>query len=285
MLLPVLEPADRPCDAPGWFLYLTDIPRAGVEYGQLLAVLPLQRMLPAGDGHPVLVLPGLLAGDGSTWILRRILRRLGYAAYGWGLGRNIGPTAKAVSGMRDLLDKLHSRYHTPVSLIGWSLGGIFARGLARDHPSAVRQVITLGSPFGMRDTCETRSAWSFNRYAHLHTERHELPLEMESEPLPVPTTAIYSRCDGMVAWQTCMNSPSERARKHRGAQQPHRLRPQSAGGVGHRRPAGTAPGCMGAVSAAEGVEPAVSATGYTGRGGQHPPDATGLTGQAITAPG
>lgn len=211
MLLPVLEPADRPCDAPGWFLYLADIPRAGVEYGQLLAVLPLQRMLPAGDGHPVLVLPGLLAGDGSTWILRRILRRLGYAAYGWGLGRNIGPTAKAVSGMRDLLDKLHSRYHTPVSLIGWSLGGIFARGLARDHPSAVRQVITLGSPFGMRDTCETRSAWSFNRYAHLHTERHELPLEMESEPLPVPTTAIYSRCDGMVAWQTCMNSPSERA--------------------------------------------------------------------------
>lgn len=157
MLLPVLEPADRPCDALGWFLYLTDIPRAGVEYGQLLAVLPLQRMLPAGDGHPVLVLPGLLAGDGSTWILRRILRRLGYAAYGWGLGRNIGPTAKAVSGMRDLLDKLHSRYHTPVSLIGWSLGGIFARGLARDHPSAVRQVITLGSPFGMRDTCETRS--------------------------------------------------------------------------------------------------------------------------------
>ncbi|MCL6122806.1 hypothetical protein M5Z15_11190, partial [Neisseria meningitidis] len=114
----MLEPADRPCDAPGWFLYLTDIPRAGVEYGQLLAVLPLQRMLPAGDGHPVLVLPGLLAGDGSTWILRRILRRLGYAAYGWGLGRNIGPTAKAVSGMRDLLDKLHSRYHTPVSLIG-----------------------------------------------------------------------------------------------------------------------------------------------------------------------
>lgn len=285
MLLPVLEPADRPCDAPGWFLYLTDIPRAGVEYGQLLAVLPLQRMLPAGDGHPVLVLPGLLAGDGSTWILRRILRRLGYAAYGWGLGRNIGPTAKAVSGMRDLLDKLHSRYHTPVSLIGWSLGGIFARGLARDHPSAVRQVITLGSPFGMRDTCETRSAWSFNRYAHLHTERHELPLEMESEPLPVPTTAIYSRCDGMVCLADVHEFAIGARGKHRGAQQPHRLRPQSAGGVGHRRPAGTAPGCMGAVSAAEGVEPAVSATGYTGRGGQHPPDATGLTGQAITAPG
>jgi hypothetical protein len=109
---------DRPADAPALFLYLTDIPRAGVEYGQLLSVLPLQRALPTGDGHPVLVLPGLLAGDGSTWILRRILRRLGYQAYGWGLGRNIGPTPQAVDGMTELLDQLHTRYNTPVSLIG-----------------------------------------------------------------------------------------------------------------------------------------------------------------------
>lgn len=98
MLLPVLEPADRPCDAPGWFLYLTDIPRAGVEYGQLLAVLPLQRMLPAGDGHPVLVLPGLLAGDGSTWILRRILRRLGYAPTAGGSAATSGRRPKRYPG-------------------------------------------------------------------------------------------------------------------------------------------------------------------------------------------
>ena len=84
----MLEPVDRPADAPALFLYLTDILRAGIEYGQLLTVLPLQRLLPVGDGHPVLVLPGLLAGDGSTWRL----------------GRNIGPTAKAVAGMADLLD-------------------------------------------------------------------------------------------------------------------------------------------------------------------------------------
>jgi pimeloyl-ACP methyl ester carboxylesterase len=157
------------------------------------------------------VLPGLLAGDGSTWILRRMLRRVGYRAHGWALGRNIGPTAKAVAGMADLLDDLHTRYNAPVSLIGWSLGGIFARTLARRHPSAVRQVITLGSPFGMTHASESRSTWSFNRYAHLHVERHELPLEMESEALPVPATAFYSRLDGMVAWQTCMNVPSERA--------------------------------------------------------------------------
>ncbi|SOJ54243.1 hypothetical protein MSIMFB_01742 [Mycobacterium simulans] len=211
MLMRVSELVDRPSEPPAWFLYLTDIPRAGIEYGQLLSVLPLQRVLPVGDGHPVLVLPGLLAGDGSTWILRRILRRLGYRAYGWGLGRNIGPTAKAVDGMTDLLDKLHTRYDSPVSLIGWSLGGIFARNLARNYPSSVRQVITLGSPFGMRDGSESRSTWSFNRYAHLHAERHELPLESESQALPVPTSAIYSRLDGMVAWQTCMNPAAERA--------------------------------------------------------------------------
>jgi len=211
MLLAMLEPVDRPADAPAWHLYLTDIPRAGLEYGQLLSVLPLQRALPTGDGHPVLVLPGLLAGDGSTWILRRILSNLGYQAYGWGIGRNIGPTPEAVAGMTELLAELNARYDAPVSVIGWSLGGIFARNLARSYPSSVRQVITLGSPFAMRDQSETRSGWSYNRYGHLHAERHELPLAMECEPLPVPTTAIYSRCDGMVAWQTCMTPASGRA--------------------------------------------------------------------------
>lgn len=207
----MLEPVDLPADPPALYLYLTDIPRAGIEYGQLLTVLPLQRLLPVGDGHPVLVLPGLLAGDGSTWILRRIMRRLGYRAHGWRLGRNVGPTANAVTGMADRLEKLHTRYDAPVSLIGWSLGGVFARTLARRHPSAVRQVITLGSPFAMTDASESRATPSFKRYQHLHVVAHELPLPMESDPLPVPATAVYSRCDGIVAWRACMNPPSERA--------------------------------------------------------------------------
>src|ERR1700712_5868478 len=114
--------------APGMGLYLTDIPRAVLEYGQLLSVLPLRCTLPIGDGHPVLVLPGLLAGDGTTWTLRRLLTRLGYQAHGWGLGRNIGPTPSVLQGMSARLDELHNRYDALVSLIGWSLGGIFARG-------------------------------------------------------------------------------------------------------------------------------------------------------------
>src|ERR1700712_4462455 len=114
--------------APGMGLYLTDIPRAVLEYGQLLSVLPLRRRLPVGDGHPVLVLPGLLAGDGTTWTLRRLLTGLGYHAHGWGLGVNIGPTPSVLQGMSARLDELHNRYDALVSLIGWSLGGIFARG-------------------------------------------------------------------------------------------------------------------------------------------------------------
>ncbi|MCV7124668.1 esterase/lipase family protein [Mycobacterium lacus] len=192
-------------------LYLTDIPRAVAEYGQLVSVLPLRRALPVGDGHPVLVLPGLLAGDGSTWTLRRLLRRLGYRVHGWRLGLNIGPTAKAVAGMDARLEELHARYNTPVSLIGWSLGGIFARALARRHPSAVRQVITLGSPYRMQDHAQSRAGSHFNLFAPLHAERHSLPLASETEPLLVPATSIYSRYDGMVAWQTCIDTPSERA--------------------------------------------------------------------------
>lgn len=197
--------------APGLGLWLTDVPRAVAEYGQLMAALPLRRRLPVGDGHPVLVLPGLLAGDGTTWTLRRLLTGLGYQAHGWGLGVNIGPTPKVVAGMSALLDGLNDRYDTPVSLIGWSLGGIFARRLARHNPAAVRQVITLGSPYRMQHANQSRAARHFNLFARLHAEKHELPLAMENDPLPVPATSIYSRYDGMVAWQTCIDAPSERA--------------------------------------------------------------------------
>src|SRR5246127_5461112 len=140
------NPSEQP-SAPPLPLYLSDPLRATIEFGLLLGALPLSRVLPIGDGHPVLVLPGLMAADDSTWPLRRILRRLGYRVHGWRLGRNLGPTAVAVTGMRDRLDDLHSRYDARVTLIGWSLGGIYARALARNFPSMVRTVITLGSPF------------------------------------------------------------------------------------------------------------------------------------------
>jgi hypothetical protein len=192
-------------------LYLSEPGRAVADYGLYLAARPLVPRLPRGDDHPVLVLPGLLADDVSTRALRAVLRRTGYRAHGWRLGRNIGPTALAFRGMRDRVDELHERYGRPVTLIGWSLGGIYARALARRTPDAVRQVITLGSPFRLSSPDESRAARAYDRYSHLHVEHWELPFSREAEPLPVPTTSIYSHFDGIVSWRACLNSPGERA--------------------------------------------------------------------------
>jgi pimeloyl-ACP methyl ester carboxylesterase len=197
--------------APPPWLFVTDPARATAEYGLLIAALPLRQLLPVGDGHPVLVLPGLLADDVSTWTLRRILRDLGYHVHGWRLGRNLGPTAATVTGLQDRLLGLQSRYDAAVSLIGWSLGGIYARTLARETPTAVRQVITLGSPIHLAHQGQSRADRAFNRYAHLHVVPRELPLESDGDALPVPATSIYSRFDGIVAWQACLDAPSARA--------------------------------------------------------------------------
>jgi pimeloyl-ACP methyl ester carboxylesterase len=206
------EPAGTPgAGAPPSWLYVTDAARAAAEYGWLIAALPLRQLLPAGDEHPVLVLPGLLADDVSTWTLRRILRDLGYRVHGWRLGRNLGPTAATVTGLQDRLLGLQSRYGAAVSLIGWSLGGIYARTLARDTPTAVRQVITLGSPIHLAHERQSRAGRAFNRYSHLHVVPRELPLESGGDALPVPATSIYSRYDGIVAWQACLDAPSARA--------------------------------------------------------------------------
>lgn len=197
-------------NGPGLPLYLSEPSRAAADYGLYLAVRPLLSLLPHGDGHPVLVLPGLLADDVSTRILRRVLRRLDYRVHGWQLGRNIGPTAACVNGLRNRMDDLADRYGQPVSLVGWSLGGIFARDLARRSPESVRQVITLGSPFRLTRDTQTRATRAFDRYSHLHVEHRTLPLESEAEPLPVPATSIYSQFDGIVHWQTCLDTPGAR---------------------------------------------------------------------------
>src|SRR4051795_5592686 len=199
--------APRQDDGPALSLYLSEPGRAVADYGLYLAARPLLPRLPRGDGHPVLVLPGLLADDVSTRALRATLRRLDYRVYGWGLGRNIGPTAACVNGLRDKRESLPGRYRRPVTLIGWSLGGIFARDMARRSPDSVRQVITLGSPFRLQHNGQSRATKVFDRYSHLHVEHRALPLESETTPLPVPSTSIYSHFDGIVHWQTCLDTP------------------------------------------------------------------------------
>ena len=197
-------------EAPGLPLYLSEPGRAAADYGLYLATRPLLDRLPHGDGHPVLVLPGLLADDVSTRILRRVLRRLDYRVHGWRLGRNIGPTAACVTGLRDRMEDLSDRYGRPATLVGWSLGGIFARDIARRAPESVRQVITLGSPFRLEHNGQSRATRVFDRYAHLHVEHRTLPLESEATPMPVPSTSIYSHFDGIVPRRSCLDLPGER---------------------------------------------------------------------------
>lgn len=151
--------------------------RAVGELALLELARPLRPLLPRGDGHHVIVLPGFTADDRSTLPLRRLLVDVGYRAHGWRLGENVGPTPAIRSAVRGLVDRVHDEARAPVSLIGWSLGGIYARELARAAPTAVRQVITLGSPIRAMGG---------------------------AEPLAVPATSIYSRTDGVVSWRASL---------------------------------------------------------------------------------
>lgn len=156
---------------------------------------------PAGDGHAVLVLPGFLASDASTAPLRGFLNRLGYRSEGWGLGRNLGPRPDSRRRLADWLQAAVHRSGSAVTLVGWSLGGIYAREMARAAPAAVRRVITLGSPF--RGGNEQRSVSRLYGWINPRGDAPRGEGVRLAEPLPVPVTAIYSRNDGVVDWRSC----------------------------------------------------------------------------------
>jgi pimeloyl-ACP methyl ester carboxylesterase len=164
------------------------------------------RSAPGGDGHGVLVLPGLLAGDFSTAPLRRFLRELGYDAQGWGMGINRGPSVERLQAMLRRLLALEAHHGRRVSLIGWSLGGIYARELARALPGAVRLLITLASPF--RDITATHALHLVSvPQAQRSTLTSEDIRSRLRRPVPVPTTSLFSRTDGVVAWESCLEAP------------------------------------------------------------------------------
>jgi pimeloyl-ACP methyl ester carboxylesterase len=176
------------------------------ELQAFFAAYPLLRRAPRGDGHPVLVLPGLAASDVSTRPLRTYLRAQGYAAHGWKQGANHGPRSGVEAGIDARLAELADRHDRKVSLIGWSLGGVFAREAARRSSGLVRQVITLGSPFAS----EPKASNACRLYEVLSGRRVDDWPDREAmkRPPPVPSTAIYTRSDGIVAWQGCREQES-----------------------------------------------------------------------------
>jgi pimeloyl-ACP methyl ester carboxylesterase len=192
-------------------LAATEPVRAAASAGALALTYPLLRGAPRGEPHGVLVLPGLLASDVSTVTLRRWLRGLGYPVVGWELGRNRGPTKEITDELPRLVQRLAEQHGGPVSIVGQSLGGIYARRLALRVPQLVRQVISLGSPFGLagRPADGSPGARAYARYRPLHPVprgRGDL-----GGGLSVPSTAVYSRWDGVVDWRACRQRPGPRA--------------------------------------------------------------------------
>lgn len=180
--------------------------RAFWELGALLPAWPVLARAPRGDGHSVVVFPGLSASDGSTLPLRRYLAFLGYQTSGWEQGFNFGPRDGVLETARTQLTSAFQRSGRKVSLVGWSLGGVYARELAKELPRMVRGVITLGSPFA--GSHKSTNAWRIYELASRRKVAHEIEnYDLPAAP-PVPTTSIYSRSDGIVAWQGSLQKPS-----------------------------------------------------------------------------
>lgn len=197
---------------PSRLLALTELPRAMAELGALPAAAPLLASAPRGDGHPVMVLPGFVTSDTSTAIMRRYLRQLGYDALPWELGRNLGPKSIGAEGERlaERIGAVHASTGQKVSLVGWSLGGVMARLMARRMPEAVRQVISLGSPFN--GSPRSTNVWRlYERLTGQMIDGDDTQAQMieGATPAPVPSTAIWSRADGIVAWKCCIEPSAE----------------------------------------------------------------------------
>ena len=181
--------------------------RSPWEHASAFAAWPMLKKAPQGDGHCVLVLPGFIAGDGSTWLLRQFLKDRGYRSFGWMQGRNLGPRPEVLESTLELLQSLHRESGRKVSIVGWSLGGIYAREIAKLAPDCVRCVISLGSPFAGPGH-STNAWWLFKVFNPDHGNV-DADVALLAEPPPVPTTAIYSRTDGVVPWEGATHTTAQ----------------------------------------------------------------------------
>ena len=188
--------------------------RAALEAAALLAQLPMLRLqAPRGSG-PLMVLPGFMADDASTWLLRRFLNSLGYAAVGWGVGVNRGP-------MQSLLEELMPRVRTlaiqaarPVQLIGWSRGGILAREMARRDVQHVQSVTTMGTPIQGGLSASSIGFWVLQSSNITPAQGAQLQREREKVPILCPVHSIYSKSDGVVAWQASIDPNNVHVEHH-----------------------------------------------------------------------
>lgn len=193
----------RKIDKPSGFWLLTDGFRAFMELASTQLVHLFKKYPSNGDGHPVLVIPGFLGSDFSTRLLRKFINQLGYVSYDWGLDRNLA-NFDDLDFLLERIDALFEKHQKKISLIGWSLGGVYARQLAKLRPAKVRQVITMGSPFnGATEPNNARWLYEWIKSQTGTKEVEPAVLADLPNPAPVPTTAVYSLEDGVIPWQVC----------------------------------------------------------------------------------
>lgn len=189
---------------PSLFKLLSEPGLAILEKGISIPYKKIFTKTAKGDGHPIMVLPGFMGSETSTKALRLYLEKSGYDVYDWGMGRNFGKI-EYLDLLLARLDEIHFQTGREVSLIGWSLGGVYARQVAKERPDKIRQLITMGSPFsGLTEP--NNISWLYSLVSGGKKVKHinQSFLDSLPAPAPVPTTAIYSKSDGIVHWKMCM---------------------------------------------------------------------------------
>jgi hypothetical protein len=195
-------------EVPSKTLLSVEVFRSIYEYGLgWLLNVPLQFICPEGDNHPIMVIPGLGTADTSTYFIRNFLNNIGYDAHSWGLGRNLGPRNGFDALLKQLSDRvdfiLSQNGAEELSIIGWSLGGIYAREIAKLIPGKIRQVISMGSPFKVY-AGGTHATLLYELLSKDKSYKEPEIMKRISTPPPVPFTSIYSKTDGVVHWECCI---------------------------------------------------------------------------------
>ena len=185
-------------------LMFLELPRLAGELAASHAVDLVAPRQPSGAGRPVLVIPGFRATDGMTGRLRSHLKRHDFRVHGWAQGPNIGLTDMLIDGLVERFEGIRKEYDEPVSVVGWSFGGVLARWLAHTYPGDVRQIVCLGSPW-RADGEKTRATAMFERSRQKHgiSDRARPMVDLLRGPVPVPCTAVFSKTDGIVPWRGC----------------------------------------------------------------------------------
>jgi len=202
-----MTPIDTPIRPPFLGLAFLEMGRCMMEAASTLALSPVLAMAPRGDGHPVVVLPGFATSDGMTLLLRSFLAAQGYNVYPMDLGWNFDHHTVGENGehIAERIRLIREETGRKVSLVGWSLGGVIAREAARRDPEDLRQVISLGSPFaGDPHATNLKSFYQFATGNDFSSEKMTERYRKGPRVLPIPSTAVFSRTDGITAWENCI---------------------------------------------------------------------------------